>query len=95
MGQHYVSIHQYDLALNFLNTGLEKLHNANGDYLFWEADANYNLAMANASTNHPEKAAEFYEKAETLYDEAYGGQYDNVYMDFMRNAASFYATQNN
>ncbi len=93
LGQHYVSVREYDKALDFLKTGLLHLEKANGDYLFWAADAYYNLAMAYENKSDPIMAATCYEKSEALYDESYGGQYDNVYMDFLRNASLFYAKE--
>lgn len=94
MGQHFNSIHEYDSALIYLNSGLDKLEKTEGDYLIWAGDANYNLAMVYANRKETDKAAYYYERAEASYDSSLQGEYDNVYMDFLRSAAIFYAENN-
>ncbi|MEI9943643.1 MAG: CHAT domain-containing tetratricopeptide repeat protein [Chitinophagaceae bacterium] len=94
LGQHYNDMHEYDMALQYLTQGLQKLEKTNGDYLFWAADAYYALALLYENKKDAAKAAESYSKSEALYEESYGGQYDNVYMDFLRNASLFYAKNN-
>ena len=94
LGQHYNSIHEYDSALIYLTRGLEKLEKTEGDYLFWAGDAHYNLAMVFANRKETAKATYYYEKAEAYYDSSYQGDYDNIIMDFLRNAAIFYAKNN-
>ncbi len=92
LGQHYNSIREYDKALNYLVTGLDKLEKADGDYLFWQADACYALAMVYENKKEIAKASAYYDKSEKLYNASYQGEYDNVYMDFIRHASLFYAT---
>ena len=91
LGQHYHSIREDNKALDYLLSGLAKLEKTDGDYLFWAADANYNLAMIYEHRKEHDKALEAYKKAELLYETSYGGAYDNVYMDFLRNVSLFYA----
>ncbi len=40
-------------------------------------------------------AAIWYEKADSLYDAATQGDYDMVYLEFLRNSGLFYAENNN
>lgn len=94
MGQHYNSINEYDSAMIYLTKGLDKLQKAEGDYLFWSGDAHFNLAMVYANRKENEKAAFYYQQADSLYEASYQGTYDNVYMDFLRNASLFYAKNN-
>lgn len=94
MGQHFNSIREYDSALIYLRQGLEKLEKVQGDYLFWAGDAHFNLAMLYENRKDPDKAAYYYQKADSLYEASYQGTYDNVYMDFIRNASLFYAKNN-
>lgn len=91
LGQHYNSIREYDKALAYLTKGLEKLEKADGDYLFWQGDACYTLAMIYENKKETAKAAKYYDKSEELYNASYQGEYDNMYMDFIRNASLFYA----
>jgi len=94
LGQHFNSVQRYDSAYAYLTAGLGRLSGSEGDFLFWAADGWYNLAMVYANTNRGKEAAECYEKSEALYEQSYQGVYDNVYMDFLRNASVFYANRN-
>lgn len=94
LGQHYNDVREHDLAINYLQRGLKKLEKADGDYLFWAADAYYALALIYENTKQPDKAAIAYAKSEELFGQSYGEDYDNIYMDFLRNASLFYASNN-
>jgi hypothetical protein len=91
LGQYYNSINEHDKALQFLTNGLQKLDSAEGDFLFWQADGSYALAQVYENKKDFINAAKYYQKSEQLYDASYGGEYDNIYMDFLRNAALFHA----
>ena len=95
LGQYYNAIYENNTALEYLQSGLTKLENTEGDYLFWAADAYYTLALINENRKESKKAEEFYSKSEALYEESYKGQYDNLYMDFLRSASLFYAKNGN
>jgi CHAT domain-containing protein len=92
LGQLFNSTHNYDEAFEYLEKGLTKLKAAEGDYIFWEADARYALAIANANKHNIAAAASSYEKADSLYEASYQGEYSNLYLEFLRNAALFYAS---
>lgn len=94
LGQHYNTIHEFDKSLGFLHSGLEKLKKADGDYLFWEADACYFLAIANENKKNIDEAKKYYAESEQLYEQSYQGSYDNIYLEFLRHASSFYAANN-
>lgn len=94
LGQYYRDIHEYDSASVYLKAGLSKLNNAEGDYLFWAADAHYSLALMYDDQKNSTSARENYIKSEQLYDQSYQGDYDNTYMDFLRSASLFYAKNN-
>ncbi len=91
LGQYYNAVHEYDTAMLYLGKGLSKLENSSGDYLFWAADGYYLKALIYANRNKPELAAASFAKSEELYETSYQGQYDNIYMDFLRDASVFYA----
>lgn len=94
LGQHYNTIHEFDKSLGILHSGLEKLKKADGDYLFWEADACYFLAIANENKKNIAEAKKYYAESEQLYEQSYQGSYDNIYLEFLRHASSFYAANN-
>lgn len=94
LGQHYNDIHEYDRSIQYLTSGLEKLRAAEGDYLFWEADACYQMAMAHENKKNTGEANKYYGESEKLFEASYQGEYDNMYLQFLRTAASFYASHN-
>ncbi len=91
LGQLANSMHNYDEAFAYLEKGLAKLKAAEGDYIFWEADARYALALANENKNNIAAAAANYEKSDSLYEASSQGEYSNLYLEFIGNAALFYA----
>ena len=93
LGQLYFSIKDFKQSLEFLNSGLTMISKADGDYLVWQADACSTLAMLYDEKDNKQQAAIFYEKADSLYEESLQGEYDNVYLEFLSNAALFYAAQ--
>jgi len=91
LGQLANSMHNYDDAFEYLEKGLGKLKAAEGDYIFWEADARYALAIANENKKNTTAAAACYEKSDSLYEASDQGEYSNLYLECLRNAALFYA----
>jgi CHAT domain-containing protein len=91
LGQMANAMHNYDEAFEYLDKGLNKLKAAEGDYIFWEADASYALAVANENKRNINAAVASYEKSDSLYEASYQGEYSNIYLEFLRNAALFYA----
>ena len=80
LGEHYNSIRQYDKAIRYTTSGLEKLEKAEGDYLFWKGDAMYTLALVYENLKNISKATEYYQKSEEVYEESFQGYFDNAYM---------------
>lgn len=91
LGQLLVGLREYDKAIGLLNEGLSKLGKAEGDYLFWEADACYGLAQAYEGMKNAVDAGIYYSRSEKLFDQSYRGEYDDTYLQFLRNAAVFNA----
>ena len=89
IGQLYNSLHDYDNAIQYLEKGLDKLENAEGDYIFWEADARYALALAYEHKKNMDAAATEYEKSDSLYELSSQGEYSDMYLEFLGNAALF------
>lgn len=94
LGQLYFATRNYDKALTFLNSGREKIALSDGDYLFWQADACNTLALLFERKSDIKKATLFYEKADSLYEASLQGEYDNIYLEFLSNAALFFAENN-
>jgi CHAT domain-containing protein len=94
LGQLYNNMNEFEKAEAFIKSGLAKLKAAEGDFLYWEGDAYYTLAMVAASKGEPEAASMYYAASEKAYAAGYGDEYDNIYLDFLSNAAKFYAANN-
>lgn len=94
LGQHYNDLYQYKDALKILDSAIVKVEKAEGDFLFWKADAYYAQALAYENLNKTEKALHSYQKSEALYEDSYQGDYDNIYLQFLRNLSTFYAKNN-
>ena len=94
IGQLYYKMYDLDKALMFLSKGLGNLAATDGDYIFWQADANYTLALVYEANGDDAKADSAFRLSTELYEAAYAGNYDNIYADFTRNKALFYAKQN-
>lgn len=91
LGQLYNNMNEYEKAESFSKSGLGKLKKAEGDFLYWEGDAYYTLAMAADSKGDKAEASTYYAESEKAYGAAYGDEYDNIYLDFLSSAARFYA----
>lgn len=91
LGQLYYAQRAYDKAAHFLQTGLKNIAQSDGDYLFWQGDACYTLAQIYDAQQNVDQAAAFFEKAEQLYEASFQGEYDHIFLEFLRNAALFYA----
>lgn len=94
LGQHYNDIHDYDRAIQYLTSGITKLRTAEGDYLFWEGDACYQMAIAQQNKKNIAEAGRYFKESERLFEASYQGEYDNIYLQVLRTAASFYASNN-
>lgn len=91
LGQLYYAMKEYDKAVQFLNSSLSRISMADGSHLFWKADACYTLALIHDIKGEEKEAEPFYERADSLYESSLQGQYDNIYIEFLRNAALYYA----
>jgi CHAT domain-containing protein len=91
LGQLFNSLREYNKAEEYLLKGLDSISRADGDFLFWQADASNYLALVNNNKGNISRATYYYEKADSLYQASLQGSYDNIYLEFLRNASEFYA----
>lgn len=90
LGQLYREIRENDKATRFLQEAITLIDSSGGDDL-WRGDACYSMALAYDQMKEPTTAAGFFEQAFELYERSFQGEYDETYLDFLRNAALFYA----
>lgn len=91
IGQLYYAMRENKLAQQWLTRGLEHMQSLEGDYLFWKADAYSTMALIAENEKRTADAANFYDKADSLYSTAFQGGFDNIYLEFLRNKAGFLA----
>ncbi|MBL7735587.1 MAG: CHAT domain-containing protein [Chitinophagaceae bacterium] len=94
IGQLYYAMKDYARAERYLLKSLKGFDQADGDFLFWQADAYSALALIYEGFEKKEQAAICFEKADSLYEKSLNGEYDNIYMQFLNNASVFYARNN-
>lgn len=94
LGQYYGKANKLDEAERRLKIALNGLQNKDGDFTFWQADAQYALALVYEQQNKILVAQKAYDTAGKLYDIAYAGTYDDIYADFVRAKAKFLARNN-
>lgn len=92
LGQLYYAMRDFDKSATFLQNGLDEIETSDGDYLFWQADACNTLALLNEAKQNNFRAAYYFEKADSLYEASLQGEYDNIYIEFLNNASTFYAS---
>ena len=91
IGQLLNNAREYTQAETYLKNGLAKLAKSDGDYLFWAGDGYYSLGFVYENTKRMQEARIAFEKSDSLYEVSYQGQYDNIYLDFLRKTAVFYS----
>lgn len=91
LGQLYYATSDYKKAVGYLTEGRDAIAETGVDYLFWDADACYTLAMIREKQRADELAETYYRKADSLYALAFSDTYDNIYLEFLRKYASFQA----
>lgn len=91
LGQINLALKDYDEAEKYLNEGILEFNENPSNYFNWLADAYYYKAAIEVETNDIESAFDCYEKAEYYYKLSLGEYYDELYLDFVNAASSFYA----
>ncbi|NOX86532.1 MAG: CHAT domain-containing protein [Chlorobi bacterium] len=90
-GQIYLAMKEYKKAEEYLDAGIAHIERIPGSFYFWNADAHYYKATLNEATGNTETASRYYAKAQSLYEKALQGAYDEIYLEFIIRASYFYA----
>lgn len=91
MGQINLALKEYVEAEKYLDEAILEFKDYPSDYHNWLADAYYYKAAVNRDTNTIENTIDCYQKAEQYYKSSLGDNYDELYLDFINSASSFYA----
>lgn len=91
LGQYYTDIREYETGIHWLEKALQNIDEQDGEYLYWEGDACRSMAKALSALGRKQEASAFYNRAQFLFEKSYQGEYDNIYLDFLREASLFWA----
>jgi len=94
LGQIHLSLKDYKRSESYLDAGIAHIKKIDSSNNYWSADAHYSKALLNEELGKFDIAKHYYKEAERLYENALNGAYDELYLDFTRNASRFYAKHN-
>lgn len=94
LGQINLALKEYDDAEKFLNEAILEFNEKSSDYFNWLADAYYYKAILNNETGNIKGAFNCYQKSEAYYKASAGDYYDELYLDLINSASTFYAQNN-
>ncbi len=92
LGSNYNNIGDYDKSRYYLIRAIERSKNMDeGAHLLSLGDAWYIMATVSTNLKKKDEAKRSFEVADSLYEIAYQGAYDDMYGDFVKNITVFYA----
>lgn len=91
LGQLYFEQEESAKARKILNKGLNGLKETAGDYVLYEADGWYTLARIEDAAQDEATAYQYYQRADSLFKQGLGGEFDVIYLEFLKNYARFLA----
>lgn len=91
LGQLYFEQEESDKARTILQLGLKGLKETDGNYILYEADGWYALARIEDADQNETLALENYQKAISLFQQGLEGDFDVIYLGFLKNYALFLA----
>ncbi|RYD82848.1 MAG: CHAT domain-containing protein [Sphingobacteriales bacterium] len=91
LGTIYNNQRNYTKARSFLNDAVSRLQ-AGGDVNnAWGAEAYSQLAVAARGLKNNAEATHYFGEANKIYEIVYGGQYDDLYLNYLGEMSLFYA----
>ncbi|SHN33918.1 CHAT domain-containing protein [Cyclobacterium lianum] len=94
VGQTYRFLDDREVAKDYLYKALRIIQEADGDFFMQQGDIHYTLALIQEDEKLISAAKNHYLQARQLFEKAYDKKFDFVYMDFLSNAANFFAGNN-
>lgn len=91
LGQLYFEILQLSKARANLNQGLQNIRNSNEVTTYYQADAVYALARLEDYEGNELRADSLYLEAKALFEESLQGEYDVIFLGFLKNYSKFLA----
>ncbi|RYY52538.1 MAG: tetratricopeptide repeat protein, partial [Chitinophagaceae bacterium] len=93
IGGLYYEQMDYKKAEKFLMDGLKMVQSEPVPSLLWSAEACNALSRVYDALDNQQLAAQFFRQTDSLYELSYQGEYDETYLDFLRESSLFYARQ--
>ncbi len=91
LGQLYFEQAEPEKARKTLNQGLNGLKETEGNYILYEADGWYTLGRIEDAEDNNALALEHFQLADSLFRQGLGGEFDVIYLGFLKNYARFLA----
>lgn len=91
LGQVYFDMLQIESAREFLQEGLSRMQDLDEESSYWQADGIHTLARMEDYLQHEELADSLYRKANSIFYRELEGEYDVIYLDFLKNFSKFLA----
>lgn len=91
LGQLFYAKREYKKAMDHLSHGRQALLKEKGDYLFWNGDACYTMALVYEAQKNTHQASLYYAMADSLYAVAFQDSFDEIYLEFLRDYTLFNA----
>jgi CHAT domain-containing protein len=95
LGQIYLALKEYKKVEKYLDEAISEFVVNPNNYPDWLAQTYFYKAVLNSEVNKQDLARDCFEKAEDYFKVSKADYYDEVYLDFVINASSFYAKQGN
>ncbi|HCD86687.1 MAG TPA: hypothetical protein DEQ87_03460 [Algoriphagus sp.] len=91
LGQIYFDIQELEISKRYLEDGLGRLQNTDQESSYWQGDALHTLARMEDFLQNEDVADSLYRQAKLIFDEELQGEYDVIYLDFLKNFSRFLA----
>ena len=91
IGQINLDLREYNAAITILEESIAEFENNESPYNHWLAMAYYYKGQANRFLEQIDVAKMCFEKSNVYFKKSLGEYYDEIYLDFIINASSFYA----
>lgn len=91
LGQINLALKEYHDAEKYLDEAILEFSENPSNYFNWLGDAYYYKAILYSDINNIKGAFNCYQKAEKFFDTSAGNYYDELILDFINSASTFYA----
>lgn len=91
LGQLYFEQEESEKARKILAQGLNGFKQTAGSHILYEADGWYTLGMIEDAAQNEALALENYQRADSLFQQGLQGEFDVIYLEFLKNYGLFLA----